>query len=177
MNPLIYSLCQKPVIGVALFASTMCAFPPLFADQSLPLQQGGASVVKQLEVTVGKPYFLDIGFAFPSAASHRNDEVAGSRYDDNCARDYADIPLARREGLGRPIPIHVLVRDSGGAVTMDKVFNSLCIVASRAGAKTRTVGRIDLAAGNYTIEVDNVAAQAGLDGVKTTVSLVAGHGK
>jgi hypothetical protein len=180
MNPLMYSLCHKPVIGLMMFASSLCVFPPLFEDQSLPLQQTGASLIKEFKVPVGKPYFLEIGFEFPSAASIRSDDVAGERYDANCERDYAEIPQAQRIGLGRPIPIHVLVREKlSGNVTMDKVFNSLCIIDTQANPfrKTRTVGRLDLLDGKYVIEVDNIAGQAGLDGVTTTVSLVAGHGK
>lgn len=180
MNPLTYSLCQKPIIGLIMFASGLCVFPPLFQDEPLPLQQAGASLVKEFRVPVSKPYFLEIGFEFPSAASIRSDDVAGERYDANCERDYADIPLAQRTGLGRPIPIHVLVREKlSGNVTMDKVFNSLCIIYSAAAPfrKARTVGRLDLLEGKYVIEVDNIAGQTGLDGVKTTVSLVAGHGK
>ena len=119
MNPLTYSLCQKPVIGLIMFASGLCVFPPLFQDESLPLQQAGASLVKEFKVPVSKPYFLEISFEFPSVASIRSDEVAGERYDANCERDYADIPLAQRTGLGRPIPIHVLVREKlSGNVTM-----------------------------------------------------------
>lgn len=179
MNPLTYSLCQKPVLGVLMFASSLCVFPPLFQDEPLPLQRA-ASFVKDFEAPVGRSYFLEIGFDFPSTASLRDDQVAGSRYDDNCERDYAAIPQSQRTDLGRPIPLHVLVRDTrSGKVALDKVFNSLCITSTAASGlqKTRTMGRLDLAAGKYTIEVGNVTPQNGLDGVKTTVSLVAGHGK
>ena len=179
MNPLTYSLCQKPVLGLLMFASSLCVFPPLFQDEPLPLQRT-ASFVKEFEAPVSRPYFLEIGFDFPSLASIRDDQVAGSRYDDNCERDYAAIPQSQRTDLGRPIPLHVLVRDKqSGKVALDKVFNSLCITSTAASGlqKTRTVGRLDLVAGKYMIEVDNVTPQTGLDGVKTTVSLVAGHGK
>lgn len=78
MNPLTYSLCQKPVIGLMMFASGLCVFPPVFQDEPLPLQQSGASFIKEFKVPVSKPYFLEIGFEFPSAASIRSDDVAES---------------------------------------------------------------------------------------------------
>ena len=179
MNPLTYSLCQKPVLGLLMFASSLCVFPPLFQDEPLPLQRA-ASFVKEFEAPVSRPYFLEIGFDFPSFESIRDDQVAGWGHNDNCERDYAAIPQSQRTELGRPIPLHVLLRHKqSGKVALDKVFNSLCITSTAASGfqKTRTVGRLDLVAGKYTIEVDNVTPQTGLDGVKTTVSLVAGHGK
>jgi hypothetical protein len=182
MNPLTYSLCQKPVLGLAMFVTGMCAFPPLFPETPLPLHQAGARVVEQVEAPVGKAYFLDLVFTFSSAAAARDDEVVGSRFDDICLRNVADIPESRRYGLGRPIPIHVQVRDQkSGTVTIDKVFHSLCLNSSGPGTggftKHRTAGRLDLPAGRYIVEVRNMESQAGLEGVRTAVSLVAGQGK
>jgi hypothetical protein len=180
MNELIYALCQKPVLGMTMFLATACAFPPLFEDVPLPLQQADAVVVKEFEAPVGKPYFLEIGFEFRSAASMVADEVVGSSHDDNCLRDYAEIPLSQRAALGKPIPVHVLIREKPtGKVVIDKVFNSLCLNSSSAAGfkKFRTVGRLHLEKGKYIAEIHNMVAQTGLDDVKTTVSLVAEHGK
>jgi hypothetical protein len=118
--------------------------------------------------------------ACTSAGAIRNDEVVGSRYNSNCERDYTEIPEPQRLGLGRPIPIHVLVRDKKtGAVTMDRVFNTLCKTSAAASGleKTRTVGRFHIPAGEYIAEIRNMASQAGLDEVTTTVSLVSGDRK
>ena len=54
MNPLTYSLCQKPVLGLTMFVSGLCAFPPLLPETPLPLQQAGARVVSEIEVPVAK---------------------------------------------------------------------------------------------------------------------------
>lgn len=181
MNPLTYSLCQKPVLGLVMFATSMCAFPPLFQDAALPLQQAGARLVEEFETPVGKSYLLELEFRFPSAASLAADEVVGSRYDQVCLRNGEDIPAPQGSGLGRSIPVHVEVREQrSGALVIDKTFHSLCVTSfggHDAYTKTRTVGRLDLPAGRYRIDVRNLESQAGLDGVKTTVLLVAGHGK
>jgi len=180
MNSVTYSLCQKPVLGVMMFVASLCSFPPLFTEAPLPLQQADATVTREIHVPVTKPYFLSIAFEFPSAAAIRDDDVVGSRSDLNCLHDDEKISPAQRVGLGRLIPVHVLVRGKqGGAVVLDKTFNSLCLTATSASGyiKTRTAARIDLEEGDYTVEVRNVERQAGLDEVKTSVSLVAGHGK
>lgn len=180
MGPIAYFLCQKPAVGIVMFVTGACAFPPLFSHAPLALQQAGTVVVKEIEVPVGKPYFMGVNFEFPSAEAIRVDEVVGVRHDANCERDYADIPESQKSGLGRPIPLHVVIRDKRtGIVATDKVFESLCLssFSARGFEKTRTAGSVELAAGSYIVEIRNMASQAGLEAVKTSVSLVAGHGK
>lgn len=180
MGPIAYALCQKPVVGLVMFVTGACAFPPLFSHAPLALQQAGAVVVQEIEVPVGKPYFLGVHFAFPSAQALGADEVVGERHDANCGLDYQDIPAPQKVGLGRPIALHVRIRDKrSGVVATDKVFESLCLTSfsARGFEKTRAAGRVDLAAGTYIVEIRNLASQAGLEAVKTSVSLVAGYGK
>jgi len=180
VGPLIYSLCHKPVLGLMLYITTACAFPPLFHAEPLPLRQAGTTIVKEFEAPVGKPYSLLLVFQFPSPAAIRADEIAGSRYDGNCRRDYSDIPEPQRAGLGRPIPFHVLIREKKtGTVALDRVFNSLCLTSSSGNGheKSRTVARFGLAAGTYVAEIRNMQSQPGLDDVTTTMSLVSGDAK
>ena len=104
----------------------------------------------------------------------------GERHDESCGRAYETISTAQRAGLGRPIPVHVLVRERRtDRVVLDKVFTTLCIT-SRGGPgfrKTRTVARFALARGNYILDVRSLEDQPGLEDVETTVSLVSGDRK
>jgi hypothetical protein len=178
MNPVTFSLCGKPVIGIIMFAATLCAFPPLFRDRPLPLQQGGATVIEEVEAPISKPYFLDIDFTFPPGDTSREREIVGSSNDERCLHNDTDVSETQSGGLGRSIPVRVLVREQrSSAVIIDKVFHSLCVTGGTRSTSTRTAARLDLAAGRYIIEVQNLKSQAGLEGVKTTVSLVAGHVK
>lgn len=182
MGPLTYALCKKPVLGLVMLAASACGFPPLFHDEPFQLQQAGAHLIKEFEAPVSKAYPLALRFHFPTAAASRADEVVGDRSDASCDRDHATISIAQRMGLGRPVPIHVLVREKEtGTVTTDAVFNTLCL-SSRGGGpgfvKTRTAAYLRLAAGKtYVIELRSMEDQAGLDGVRTTVSLFSGFGK
>lgn len=181
MGPLTYALCKKPVLGLMLFVASACGFPPLFDEAPFPLQEAGARLVQEFEAPVSKPYSLMLHFHFPTAASIRADEVVGDRHDAACERDYATLSIAQRMGLGRPIPVHVLVRDKKtGAVALDQIVDTLCLGAQGGHprfSKTRTAVRFELAAGSYVIELRNMNQQAGLDGVRTTVSLVSGDRK
>jgi hypothetical protein len=69
MGPLTYSLCHKPVLGLAMFVAGACGFPPLFHEEPFPLQQASAGFVKEFEAPVSKPYSLLLVFGFPSANS------------------------------------------------------------------------------------------------------------
>ncbi|MCD2517063.1 hypothetical protein LQ564_12180 [Massilia sp. G4R7] len=69
MDPLTYSLCQKPVIALAMFVAGACAFPPLFQDEPFALQQADAPMRKEFDAPVGKPYSLNLHFRFPTAAA------------------------------------------------------------------------------------------------------------
>ena len=179
MGPIAYSLCHKPVVGLLMFVASACAFPPLFQDAPLALQQAGASVVREVDAPVGKTYSLALNFQFPSGGAGGARDVVGSTYNHNCERAYADIPPAQRQELGRPIPIQVRGREvRTGTVTLDQVFTTLCMTSSGAGfVRTRTAASIQLAAGKHRIEVSNLERQDGLDGVKTTLSLVSGDRK
>ena len=180
MAPLTYSLCHKPVLGLLMFVASACAFPPLVSDAPFPLQQEGASAAREFEAPVSKPYSLLLSFSFPSAAASYRDEVVGSRSDESCGRAYDTISTSQRTGLGRPIPIHVLIRERAtGSIKVDRVVNTLCLSSSGGPGfqKNRTAARIELAAGKYLVELRNMESQAGLDGVKTTFSIVSGGGK
>lgn len=180
MGPLTYSLCHKPVIGLVMYITSACAFPPLFYDEPFALQRAGARVVKEVEAPIDHVYKVNLAFHFPSAQARDADTLVGSRYDANCERAHAEIPEAQREGLGRPIPIHVRVWEKpGGALILDKTFDYLCMSSSSPGEfiKTRSAARVELRRGRYLVEVHNVIAQPALDGVKTTLGLVPGGGK
>ncbi len=180
MDPLTSSLCHKPVIGLALFVANACGFPPLFQGEPFALRQAGASMSREFDAPVAKPYSLNLNFRFPTAAASLADDIVGSRHDAACDRPYESISLAQREGLGRPIPVHVLVREkASGRIALDQVVDTLCIT-SRGGpafTKTRTAARFPLAKGSYILEVRSLENQPGLDDVETTVSLVSGERK
>jgi len=180
MGPTTYALCQKPVIGVAMWITSLCAFPPLFSEAPLALSVGGATISQAFKVRVDKRYGFDLGFDFPSVAARLQDKVAGSTYNEYCRGDisYQDIPVAYREPLGHPIPLKVVVRrKSDNAVVFDRVFMTLCVFAHGENKKWRSIGGVDLVRGDYVAEITNLESQSGLDGVKTYISLVAGHGK
>lgn len=180
MGPTTYTLCQKPVIGVIMWITTLCSFPPLFKDAPIDLDKAGASISTTFTVPVRKSYPLEINFEFPTVEARLNDNIVGSRYDENCqgGTQYIDIPVSKRVGLGRPIPFRVVIRkESNKAVIVDRIFESLCVASHVGNKKSRTIGWLDLTEGSYLGEVISLESQSKLEGVKTTISLIAGYGK
>lgn len=181
MGPITYWLCEKPVIGVVMWISSLCAFPPLFSNEPIALSIANSTVSKAFVVPVDKKYPLTLTFAFESLQARLSDQIVGDRFDENCYKQerYEDIPENKRSGLGRPIPFKVSVRrTSDRVVVLNKTFVSLCR-ASHNGAneKSRTIAWLELPRGEYTLEVINLQGQLGLERVKTHVSLYAGYGK
>ena len=180
MNPITYSLCQKPVIGVVMWITSLCSFPPLIQDEPISLAEAGAKISTTFQAPVDKGYGFDLAFEFSSNEARLKDQIVGSRYDEHCRSPvkFESIPESKREGLGRPIPFRIVVlRKSDRTVIIDKTLTSLCSFASSDNRKFRMLGGVELVRGKYIAEVTNLESQAGLDSVKTTISLVAGHGK
>lgn len=184
MGPIVYALCQQSVIGAGMFITGLCAFPPLIAETALPLATAAAPVVAAFTVPVDKSYEFELKFT-PQTRQELAliGDIAGTRYDrDYCEGkvDYDDIPPARRAGLGRAIPVRVLVRrQPEGTVVADRTFISLCRFAAGGAdmAVLRKIGRIDLVCGAYSAQVSATVAVPELAGIRTSFLLVPGHGK
>lgn len=181
MGPTTYALCQKSFLGPAMWIAGLCAFPPLFSGEHIDLSIPGTSIAKSFGSPVAKSYPLAVTFEFPSLEARLADQVVGDRYSENC-RDgirYEEIPEVQRKGLGRPIPFRVVIRKSvDRSVVLERTFVSLCETSSNGkNSKTRTIGWLPLAVGDYVAEVTNLEGQSDLSGVKTAISLYGGQGK
>lgn len=174
MGPIAYSLCAKPVVGLLMFVTAQCAFPPPFSHAALPLDAAGTIATARFDAPVDTTYQLLVTFAFPDAESVYRDQVVGSRHDKYCdGRPYDQVPGFARDGLGQPIPFRFAIRRaSDGAIVAERTVESLCIV-SQGGrfAKTRQLASVPLPRGEYAAEITNLAAQPGLAGVRAEVML------
>jgi len=182
MGPIAYALCKKPVIGVLMYISSACAFPPLVWNEPLSLTAAQSSASAPFTIKIERSYTVALNFEFPNNEARMRDQVVGSRHDSNCKPGvkFEDIPAAQREGLGTPIPVHVVVRRrKDQVVVVDQEYASLCLSSTgfEPSTKSREVGRFALARGDYVMEVTNLQAQTGLEGAKTSFSLIAGYGK
>ena len=168
MGPIAYSLCQKPVIGVVMFITSLCVFPPLFENEPIPLMQADTKVVKAFKVSVAKKYFVELTFRFPSAKERLDDQLVRAMVDRNCVENES----------GRTALFRVTVRRSPGqSIVSQQTFSSLCGQGYTTTDQLERIGSVELDQGNYTLELTNLQAHPGLERVEAQVSLVAGHGK
>ena len=181
MGPITYSLCQKPVIGLAMWITSLCVFPPLINDEPFPINKENTSITIPFEVPVDKKYSLEMNFKFPSNEAYNLDKIVGTRYNQYCYNQtkYEDIPEFERAGLGQPIIFKIVVREEeNDSIIFDKTIESLCTTSNgKDYRKTRTITRIPLIRGNYIINIISINKQNNLDNVKTSVSLKAGRSK
>lgn len=180
MGPITYSLCHKPVVGILMFLSTLCTFPPPVPEKEVSLYKPGVVLNKTFDAPVDKSYPLVLVFTFPTTEDRLKDKFVGSNYTEDCKRGtpYEEIPENRRAQLGTPLPLKVKVTDASGAQTVfDKTVESLCVVYHGTNDKGRVVCYIELKRGKYRLEVTNLVSQPKLAGVKVAITLVGGFGK
>ena len=64
LGPIAYSLCQKPVIGHAMWITGLCAFWPPIPDTEISIQDTGLALNKEFSAPVTKSYLLTLRFVF-----------------------------------------------------------------------------------------------------------------
>ena len=58
MGPIAYNLCHKEVIGVAMWITGLCSFPPLITPTDVSLQEPGVVLRKDFNAPLDKSYLL-----------------------------------------------------------------------------------------------------------------------
>lgn len=146
---------------------------------AISLDQSGLAVSAHFEVPVTKAYPIILRFKFPDTQSRLNDTIVGRTYNEYCRKKHEDIPPERREDLGKPIPIRIVIKKQpDGTVVTDQVFQSLCASGfDGENRKYRNVGSVTLEQGKYSAEFYNLIGQPELANIPSEVMLAGGQGK
>jgi hypothetical protein len=182
VNPTLYALCHKPVIGVALWLSTLCTFPPLLKETPIAVAKAGLVVSSAFQVPVAQGYFLSARFTFPSTQERISDTLVGARFDTPCygpgARRFEDFQSSDRRQMGHPLRLRIMVkRQPSGKVAYSEDVASICRAGHDGGAvKTQVLSLMTLAQGSYSIEVHNLEPRPDLDALHPSLVLHAGGG-
>jgi len=176
MSPFIYNLCQKPIVGLAMATVALCEFPPLMKDVQMKLGEAGTVVTADVEVPVDLSYVLMLEMSNPAGESLSKQEVAiiGDRRVEDCdeATDLAKVAKQERASYGRPMAFKVEVRHKpDNALVHSRTVNTLCVASKWANQRSRSLGNIALARGIYSVRIENVDAQTGLERLNAMVVL------
>jgi len=179
MSPFIYNLCQKPIVGLAMASVALCEFPPLMKDVQLKLGEAGTVVTADVEVPVDLSYALMLEMSNPAGESLSKQEVSiiGDRRVEDCEEglDLAKVPRQERASFGRPMAFKVEVRRKpDNTLLHSRTVNTLCVASKWANQRSRSLGNFALARGAYSVRIENIDAQAGLEHLTTTVVLAPG---
>lgn len=182
MSPFVYSLCHKPFLGLAMMAASLCEFPPLVKDAPVKLDEAGSVVTVDVDVPVDLSYTLLVEMSNPGGASLNKDEITilGDRRLEDCPSmvDLAKVPRKERATYGRAMPFKVEVRrKSDNMLVHSRSVTTMCVASKWANQRSRSLGNIALVRGSYTLRVENVAAQAGLQRLNATMLLAPGAEK
>jgi hypothetical protein len=177
MNPTLYALCQKPVIGAVLWISTLCSFPPLLETAPISVGTSGTVLSARFEAPVSKAYFLSAIFTFPSTDARIKDTLIGSQSGEPCygkaGKQYDDFPEASRPSLGRPLRLRITVKNlSTNSTAYEQNVASVCQAGHNgASIKTQVLALIELQEGTFTIEVKNLESRPDLDALRPVLTI------
>lgn len=183
MNPTLFALCQKQVLGPVLWITSLCVFPPPLPETPISVSAPGQVLSAQFEVPVSKGYFFSLTVQYPSVQARLNDSLIGAKYDVPCygkdAKTVEDFSKDRREDLGKPIKLHVTVKQlPDGTVVYDKDIASICRAGhDLATKKLQVLALAQLAEGKYSVEVKNLEARPDLAGLTTSFTIHSGGNK
>lgn len=176
MSPFIYSMCQKPIVGLAMATVALCDFPPLLKDVPLKLHEAGTVATADVDVPVELSYALLLEMSDPAGDILNQQEISiiGDRRVEDCneGMDLSKLPKQARASFGRPMAFKVEVRrKSDNAVVHSQLVNTMCVASKWANLRSRSLGNIALARGGYHLRIENVAAQAGLERLNANLVL------
>jgi hypothetical protein len=178
MTPRRYALCQKPVLGLLMWITTLCAFPPLLEVPAPDLAQADSEVSHEFAVPVELSYGFELAFEFDNPDAYARDSVIGSRPDPRCWTPGAPAPANPAEH-GREIPMRVRVlRLPDRQPVHDEVHRLPCLTSHQPPRrKVRLLAAVPLAPGRYLATVGNLQAQTGLEGVSVQLQVSPPRGK
>ena len=178
MTPGRYALCGKPVIGLLMWITSQCVFPPLFEAPAPDLARAGSEVTQPFDVAIELHYQFELEFDFGTSQAYTEDRILGYWPDPRCWTPDAPAPAADTPGLGRELPMRLLVkRVADGQPMHDQVHRLPCPAAHASPHKVRHLAGVTLPPGRYVATVTNLEAQAGLDGASVHLRLSPPRGK
>ncbi len=156
--------------------ASLCEFPPLMKDAYLDLEVAGSAVTAEVEVPVDLRYALQLEMSNRAGATLSKQEISilGDRRVEDCGAntDLGKVPRPQRASYGRPMSFKVEVRRKpDNMLVHSRLVNTVCIASKWANQRSRSLGNLALVRGSYSVRIENVAAQAGLERLQAAVLL------
>jgi hypothetical protein len=180
MNPTLYALCQKPILGPILGVSSLCAFPPLLDEAPIDVSSPGTVLSSNFRAPVSKGYFLSVTYTFPTTEDRIKDTIVGSTTStDPCygkeAKQFDSYAESVRSSLGKPLRLKVTVRKPNGEVIYSQSLASVCQAGhDLAARKTQVVSLFELPEGELSIDVENIEPRQDLTIMRPTLRVHSG---
>jgi hypothetical protein len=95
MDPVRFTLCKTKGIGLIMWITFLCRFPPLIEPIEVSLENAGLILNKEFEAPVETAYVFYFQFVLPSEKSGKINKIIGERYDYFCngETEYKNIPV------------------------------------------------------------------------------------
>lgn len=154
MNELTYSLCQKPVLGLVMYLSSLCVFPPPLENVPLPLDRPGGIAEGEFEAPATTAYSIELVFKYSEKEFAATNGVVGSGQAATCKDKYSSLESIRiPDGFsGIATPLEISIRTPNGTSVEHFFVSGACGAAWWAkGEIGRILATVDLPRGNYRL--------------------------
>lgn len=169
MGPLTYSLCKKPVIGFAMWITSLCAFPPPLPATELDLENRGAAVTKAFEVPLDHLYEINLDVKHSSAEARLN---ASPLSLGICGTNGAAATSSYRGAGGLPLRIRISDTKNERVVFEQEYFHP-CKTGHTGMEESLQLSDLFLTKGTYLIEIVTLQAASDYASLKPALSIVA----
>lgn len=156
MNELTFYLCKKPVIGVAMWLSSLCVTNQLLKNTFVDLSKEGTIIDQTIESPMDEQYHLMLSFA--PFDNYDSENPRRSFFSHFCAR-----PEEAREAWKSPnqrLTLDLEITTPSGQPLIHEAFNPMC-ERNPGNPRDLVLGGIDLKRGTYRLTITN----------RTTISL------
>jgi hypothetical protein len=184
MNQTIYNLCQKPILGSAMWILGLCSFPPLIASTPVSFNEEKVILVSDFEVKVPLKYFIYLKFGYEPGQLSEARAIIGEYNKEFClfekeaSEPDPQIPENIVKSIGRPTRIEIAIRSlATEKEILKKVFLSYCSTSQGENSLTRIIANFPLEKGKYNIQIKNLEARSEFAKLSTSIFMAVGSGK
>lgn len=184
MNPTLYSLCQKPILGSAMWLLGLCSFPPLISSTPISFNEEKIVLNSDFEVKVPLKYFIYLKLEYEPDQYSEANEVIG-KYDKNyclfekeASEPDFQILADVVKKVGKATRVELIIRSSNTERELiKKVFLSYCSISHGEKSFTRILANVNLDEGKYHIQIKNLEARSEFDKFNMSIFMTTGAGK
>ncbi len=156
MNSTTAILCKKPVLGVLMWLSTLCATNQALHDSFIDLKTTGVILSKKIDIPTDEKYSLLLLLRTTEVADQSAVQTKGRWAAITCGAQVQEPREATDAGTpSPPLSLTVEILGANGKQVSKAMFSPICPRPTNDMAQYLRLGSIDMKRGEYKLELSN----------------------